>query len=96
MIIRHRHKNALRPFVGYWNPNECEISVATHLTTAERAFVVAHEYYHSQDYTSSSRRFWWWRELKASAMPLWGFVRLSFRTITDLDRIKRYVGRKGK
>lgn len=81
------------PFIGYYNENG--ISVLNKLTAPERAFVVAHEYYHSQDTSEWSRRFWWWGELKATVLPLIGFVMVVFRKVFNLKGLLKYIGQKG-
>lgn len=77
-------------FLGYWSPTG-GIEVEKALTPSERAFVVAHEYYHSTDPTKK----WWVRELKATLCPLWGFVLLSLRTLFS-GRWLRYLSQRGQ
>jgi len=86
------------PFYGYCSKGvkEDKIKVLASLTAPERAFVVAHEYYHSQDSSASSMDHWWLRELKATLLPLCGFVMLTCRTIYNWRRLAAYINRKGR
>lgn len=87
--IQHRSKEQLAPFIGYWDGDK--IQVSTGLSKAERAFVVAHEYYHSQD----NSNHWITRELKATLCPLLGCLMIVGRAIFNPKRIYTYIKMRG-
>ena len=88
VTIEHT-KKFVGPFVGYYSNDR--IRILDSLTAPERAFVVAHEYYHSQD----TSKYWMLRELKATVLPLVGCVMLLFRVLFDFKRLAKYISQKG-
>lgn len=74
---------------NYGTAESYSVRVREDLPVFAKAFIVAHEYYHIKDISKNV----FLREVKATVMPLLGFLYVVLRSLVSLSRLRFYIKR---